>query len=103
MNNFCTVDLSAFYFDFSKDVLYIEAANSHERRSIQTVLYETLVALTKLVAPILPHTADEVWSYIPHVKEESVQLVDMPEAVHMDDEDRIVKNGMRLWSCATKC
>ncbi|MGG6432130.1 isoleucine--tRNA ligase [Anoxybacillus sp. D401a] len=91
VNNFCTVDLSAFYFDFSKDVLYIEAANSHERRSIQTVLYDTLVALTKLVAPILPHTADEVWSYIPHVKEESVQLVDMPEAVHMDDEDRIVK------------
>ncbi|MED0656655.1 isoleucine--tRNA ligase [Anoxybacillus ayderensis] len=91
VNNFCTVDLSAFYFDFSKDVLYIEAANSHERRSIQTVLYETLVALTKLVAPILPHTADEVWSYIPHVKEESVQLVDMPEAVRMDDEDRIVK------------
>ncbi|KIQ95820.1 Isoleucine--tRNA ligase [Anoxybacillus thermarum] len=91
VNNFCTVDLSAFYFDFSKDVLYIEAANSHERRSIQTVLYDTLVALTKLVAPILPHTADEVWSYIPHVKEESVQLVDMPEAVRMDDEDRIVK------------
>ncbi|WP_297989074.1 isoleucine--tRNA ligase [Anoxybacillus sp.] len=90
VNNFCTVDLSAFYFDFSKDVLYIEAANSHERRSIQTVLYETLVALTKLVAPILPHTADEVWSYIPHVKEESVQLVDMPEAVHIDDADRIV-------------
>lgn len=91
VNNFCTVDLSAFYFDFSKDVLYIEAANNHERRSIQTVLYETLVALTKLVAPILPHTADEVWSYIPHVKEESVQLVDMPEAVHIDDADRIVK------------
>ena len=91
VNNFCTIDLSAFYFDFSKDILYIEAANSHERRSIQTVLYETLVALTKLVAPILPHTADEVWSYIPHVKEESVQLVDMPEAVRMDDEDRIVK------------
>lgn len=90
VNNFCTVDLSAFYFDFSKDVLYIEAANNHERRSIQTVLYETLVALTKLVAPILPHTADEVWSYIPHVKEESVQLVDMPEAVHIDDADRIV-------------
>ncbi|XWN53035.1 isoleucine--tRNA ligase [Anoxybacillus flavithermus] len=90
INNFCTVDLSAFYFDFSKDVLYIEAANNHERRSIQTVLYETLVALTKLVAPILPHTADEVWSYIPHVKEESVQLVDMPESVHIDDADRIV-------------
>lgn len=79
VNNFCTLDLSAFYLDFAKDVLYIEAADNHERRSIQTVLYEALVSLTKLTAPILSHTADEVWKFIPSVSEESVQLTDMPE------------------------
>jgi isoleucyl-tRNA synthetase len=91
VNNFCTIDLSSFYLDFAKDVLYIEAPNNKERRSIQTVLYETLVALTKLVAPILPHTADEVWGYIPNVKEESVQLVDMPEAMQIEGEDELVE------------
>jgi len=79
INNFCTLDLSSFYLDFAKDVLYIEAKDNHERRAIQTVLYESLLALTKLSAPILSHTADEVWSFIPSVKEESVQLSDMPE------------------------
>ncbi len=79
VNNFCTLDLSAFYLDFAKDVLYIEAKDHHERRAIQTVLYESLLALTKLVSPILSHTADEVWPYIPGVQEESVQLTDMPE------------------------
>lgn len=79
VNNFCTLDLSAFYLDFAKDILYIEAADNKERRSIQTVLYESLLALTKLVAPILSHTADEVWSHIPFVKEESVQLTDLPK------------------------
>lgn len=79
VNNFCTLDLSAFYLDFAKDVLYIEAKDNAERRAIQTVLYESLIALTKLVAPILSHTSDEVWSFIPNVKEVSVQLTDMPE------------------------
>ncbi|WP_044893838.1 isoleucine--tRNA ligase [Bacillus alveayuensis] len=89
VNNFCTIDLSAFYLDFAKDVLYIEAPNNKERRSIQTVLYETLLSLTKLVAPILPHTADEVWGYIPNVKEESVQLVDMPEPLQVDGANEL--------------
>lgn len=79
INNFCTLDLSSFYLDFAKDVLYIEAADNYERRAIQTVLYESLVSLTKLVSPILSHTADEVWQYIPGVTEESVQLTDLPE------------------------
>ncbi|MFO1445827.1 isoleucine--tRNA ligase [Bacillus sp. Bva_UNVM-123] len=79
VNNFCTLDLSAFYLDFAKDVLYIEGADHPDRRAIQTVLYESLIVLTKLVAPILAHTADEVWVFIPSVKEESVQLTDLPE------------------------
>ncbi len=85
VNNFCTIELSSFYLDVAKDVLYIEAANSKNRRSIQTVLYETLLALTKLVTPILPHTTEEVWEYIPGVTEESVQLVDMPQVTEIDN------------------
>jgi isoleucyl-tRNA synthetase len=79
VNNFCTVDLSSFYLDFAKDVLYIEASDNKERRAIQTVLYQSLVALTKIVSPILSHTADEVWKFVPSVEEESVQLTDLPE------------------------
>ncbi|KAB7707986.1 isoleucine--tRNA ligase [Bacillus aerolatus] len=79
VNNFCTVDLSSFYLDFAKDILYIEPENHQDRRAIQTVLYETLLALTKLLSPILSHTTDEVWAYVPDADEESVQLTDMPE------------------------
>ncbi|HLU21975.1 MAG TPA: isoleucine--tRNA ligase [Bacillaceae bacterium] len=79
VNNFCTLDLSSFYMDFAKDVLYIEAKDNYERRAMQTVMYESVVTLAKLLAPILPHTTDEVWAHIPAVQEESVQLTDMPE------------------------
>ncbi|NSL51258.1 isoleucine--tRNA ligase [Calidifontibacillus erzurumensis] len=85
VNNFCTIELSSFYLDVAKDILYIEAADSKNRRSIQTVLYEALLALTKLVTPILPHTAEEVWAYIPGVTEVSVQLVDMPKVTEIDN------------------
>lgn len=78
VHNFCTIDLSAFYLDICKDRLYVEAPDSSKRRAAQTVMYDSLLALVKLVAPILPHTADEVWSYIPGVQEESVQLTDLP-------------------------
>ncbi|ALC91057.1 isoleucine--tRNA ligase [Bacillus sp. FJAT-18017] len=89
VNNFCTLDLSAFYLDFAKDVLYIEAVDNKERRAIQTVLYESLVSLTKLVSPILSHTADEVWNFIPGVEEESVQLTDMPEHKDMANGEKL--------------
>lgn len=79
VNNFCTLDLSSFYLDFAKDVLYIEAEDNYERRAMQTVLYEALVVLAKLMSPILSHTADEVWAHVPGVEGESVQLTDMPE------------------------
>ncbi|MDG4655853.1 isoleucine--tRNA ligase [Ectobacillus antri] len=89
VHNFCTIDLSSFYLDFAKDILYIEGADNRDRRAIQTVLYQVLVALTKLVSPILPHTADEVWVYVPGVTEASVQLTDMPEPVEIDGSDAI--------------
>ena len=89
VNNFCTLDLSSFYLDFAKDILYIESADHHDRRAIQTVLYECLVSLTKLMSPILAHTADEVWVHIPGVDGESVQLTDMPEVQSFDGAEEL--------------
>ncbi|UFJ43224.1 isoleucine--tRNA ligase [Brevibacillus humidisoli] len=80
VHNFCTIDLSAFYLDICKDRLYVEAADSAKRRAAQTVMYACLLDLVRLVAPIIPHTADEVWRFVPGVVEQSVQLTDMPEA-----------------------
>jgi len=80
VHNFCVIDLSSFYLDICKDRLYVDAPNSQRRRAAQTVMYDCLLSLVKLIAPILPHTADEVWGFIPGVTEESVQLTDMPEA-----------------------
>lgn len=89
VNNFCTIDLSSFYMDFAKDVLYIEVENQFERRAMQTVMYKCVVALSKLLSPILPHTADEVWSYIPGIEEISVQLTDMPAEEKIDNSEAL--------------
>ncbi|MGX7131477.1 isoleucine--tRNA ligase [Enterococcus songbeiensis] len=75
--NFLTVDLSSFYLDFAKDVVYIEAENDPQRRCMQTVFYQTAVALTKLLTPIIPHTAEEIWSFLSEEKE-YVQLAEFP-------------------------
>lgn len=75
--NFLTVDLSSFYLDFAKDVVYIEAENDPQRRCMQTVFYQTAVALTKLLTPIIPHTAEEIWSHLKE-EEEYVQLAEFP-------------------------
>lgn len=86
VQNFINVELSNFYLDYGKDILYIEERDSHKRRSMQTVLYQIVVDMTKLLAPILVHTSEEVWSHIPHVEEESVHLTNMPERVEVDRE-----------------
>ncbi|MGT2751929.1 isoleucine--tRNA ligase [Streptococcus porcinus] len=88
--NFVTVDLSAFYLDFAKDVVYIEAANSHQRRAMQTVFYDILVKITKLLTPILPHTAEEIWSYLEFEEEEFVQLSELPVAESFNGQDDIL-------------
>ncbi|MET3558315.1 isoleucyl-tRNA synthetase [Streptococcus rupicaprae] len=88
--NFITVELSAFYLDFAKDVVYIEAENSRARRQMQTVFYDILVKLTQLLTPILPHTAEEIWSYLEHETVDFVQLTDLPEAVEYDNSAAIL-------------
>jgi isoleucyl-tRNA synthetase len=82
--NFCTVELSAFYLDVLKDRLYTSPAASVERRCAQTVMYALLDALVRLMAPILPFTAEEIWRYMPAVsgKEASVHMTLYPVAMH---------------------
>lgn len=87
--NFCTVDLSQFYLDFAKDVLYIEQADNYERRAMQTVIYDILVKLTKLLNPILWHTTEEVWKYLKE-EEAYVQLADFPAVEHVAGEEAIL-------------
>jgi isoleucyl-tRNA synthetase len=78
MYDFCVVQLSAIYFAILKDRLYTWDKSSLGRRSAQTVLYDTLVALTKMFAPILIHTMEEVWGYITQRETESVTLARWP-------------------------
>ena len=65
VNEFCTVDLSAFYLDILKDRLYTLGKFSPERRGSQTALHTIAATLAKLLAPVIPFTADEVWEYLP--------------------------------------
>ncbi len=92
MINFVNVDLSAFYLDIAKDVVYVEAPTGHARRSMQTVFYETLLALTKLMLPILPHTAEEVWEYLPNETDSFAYLSEMPEVQDLGDTTQLLTN-----------
>jgi len=91
---FCNVEMSSLYFDILKDRLYTSGRNSRERRSGQTVLHEILVALVKMFAPMLCHTAEEVWGYLPKKETESVHLAAWPVAPAVEKDpkwDRIFK------------
>ena len=81
LNEFVNTDLSALYLDVLKDRLYTFAPNAPARRSAQTALWRIAEALTRLIAPILSFTADEVWGYLPKVegREKSVHLALFPD------------------------
>ena len=81
INDFCVVDLSAFYLDIIKDRLYCEEKDGLRRRSAQTALYLIVDAMAKLFAPVLAFTCDEIWQSMPHRKEDdrrNVLLNQMP-------------------------
>ena len=91
IHQFCSQELSSFYLDYAKDILYIEPENSQRRRAVQTVYYENIVAIVKLITPILTHTAEEVWSYIPNQTEKYVQLTDMPKAREIEQSEGLLE------------
>ncbi|MGB6801340.1 MAG: isoleucine--tRNA ligase [Candidatus Sulfotelmatobacter sp.] len=80
VNDFCIVDLSAFYLDVLKDRLYISAPKSQARRSAQTAIWRIGEALVRLLAPIMSFTCEEIWQYLPKAtqREESVHLASFP-------------------------
>ena len=96
LNTFTTVDLSAFYGDISKDRLYTFAARSRERRSAQSALYLMADGLTRLLAPILSFTADELWRFLPGRREESVHIAVFPLAA--DLEGLVDRNLLDRWA-----
>ncbi len=65
VSNFCVVDMSSFYLDVTKDALYCSAADSRERRGIQTVLFEVAGVLARILAPVLCFTTEEIWGRLP--------------------------------------
>ena len=89
--NFISNDLSAFYLDFAKDVLYIEGQDSHARRSMQTVIYDAAVKLDKVLTPILPHTMEEIWGFLKE-PEDYVQLANMPKIENYANHDELLEN-----------
>ncbi|WP_457623436.1 isoleucine--tRNA ligase [Persephonella sp.] len=94
IKRFIIVDLSAVYLDILKDRLYVYAPDSVERRSAQTVLYYLLESLSKLLAPILSFTTEEIWEYVKKINnnvKESIHLEIMPE-VRRDFVDPEIEN-----------
>ena len=90
IHNFCVVDMSNFYLDVLKDRLYTEKADSKARRAAQTSIYIILNAMTRMIAPILAYTSDEIWKYMPHSSSEKAEHViynEMPEKVDISIDD----------------
>ena len=86
ITNFMSSDLSSFYLDLTKDILYCENQKSLRRLQVQNVIYQAVNTLNRLLTPILPFTMDEVYINIPGHEKESVQLEDYPTISHEYDE-----------------
>jgi len=95
VHNFCSVDLGSFYLDVIKDRQYTCAADSLARRSAQTALFHVLEALVRWIAPILSFTAEEIWSYMPGERAESVFFATWYEGLFALDADDAF--GVEYW------
>ncbi|MFA5481492.1 MAG: isoleucine--tRNA ligase, partial [Bacilli bacterium] len=79
---FLSSDMSSFYLDITKDILYCNSANSLRRLQVQNVIYQVTDTLMRLLTPFLPFTMDEVYHHLPLASKSNVQLLDMPKASH---------------------
>ena len=100
--NFCTVTMSSIYLDILKDRLYTFAAHSHARNSAKTALHTILSSLTRMLAPILCFTAEEVWSKMPHSSGESVHLAPWPELDDVREASKLTGKYERLFKIREK-
>ena len=96
MTTYMSNDLSSYYCDFGKDILYCNKQNDPRRRKMQTVLYYALDYLVKLWSPVLVYTCDEVWSYFASDEADNVHYTHFPEVEEFDNQDDIVANFKRL-------
>lgn len=99
IHNFCVVDMSNFYLDVVKDRLYVEKADSLSRRAAQTTMYRVLSTMTRLVAPILAFTSDEIWLAMPHTADDDAENVvfnDMPKGVEVDADEAFCAQWDRI-------
>jgi len=92
INSFVVNELSSFYLDFTKDILYIEEEDSHSRRSVQTVFYKIVSSLISILTPLIPHTASEAYSYLPYKTESDAYLTNFPEEEIHNGSDEIKTN-----------
>ena len=103
LHNFCVTDMSAIYLDILKDKLYCSTPQALSRKASQTAFYHILTALVRLMAPILPFTADELWKYLPFVAEgeESVHLAPFPELDQQFSNSNLHEKWQRLFQVRT--
>ncbi|MBM4341209.1 MAG: isoleucine--tRNA ligase [Deltaproteobacteria bacterium] len=99
VQNFCAVEMSSTYLDILKDRLYTFPSHSLGRRSAQTALFEILDGLTRLMAPILSFTAEEVWQYLPKRAgdPESIHLASFPEMNNEYLDEGLDERWEHLW------
>ena len=99
INQFCVIDMSNFYLDIIKDRLYTYKKDSVERRAAQTTMYIILDSLVKILTPMIPFTAEEIWKAMKHTQKEqveSVMLTDFPEVNEKYDNAEITEKWDRI-------
>ena len=97
INDFCVVELSNFYLDILKDRLYCEGRNSLKRRSAQTALFLIVDAMSKMFAPILPFTCDEIWQAMPHRQGDDVRNIVLNEMSKPYENYALSDEAMAKW------
>ncbi len=97
VNDFCVLDLSSFYFDIIKDRLYCDDADGLSRRSAQTAIYMILDAMTRMFAPILAFTCDEIWQVMPHRDGDDVRNILLNEMVQPYAQYALSDDAMAKW------
>lgn len=99
VHNFCVVDMSNFYFDVLKDRLYTEKSDGELRRAAQTTIYIILDAMTRMIAPILAFTSDEIWKYMKHSKNDDAENVvfnSMPEKTGINADEEFIQKWDKI-------
>ena len=102
VHNFCVVEMSSFYLDVIKDRLYCDGADSLSRRSAQTAIWRILDAVTRLLAPILSFTADEIWLAMPHTSGEDARNVCLNDMPAPSEEWVLAPEDEERWSAVLR-